>query len=353
MRNYLKKGQVIKISGVRNTVINMIEFQEDTWKWQEYEIVDEFKRHKWLSIEENEGKIQYSLYEIYLGKINIDGLNFLLDGQKYTLYEMGTAIVKDYFGNADVDLYEQCRFSDYISEDKKNIISIEFWNGELEQTIGKYIDETNIEITDEIVKTSMSNNFTSNFNSSNNSSINNFNMLSREVMIICFLILIPLIAILIAIDANKEPIKEFLEKSSDFTYVTSVTNNVNNKKAKVYTTNLSVDQAVKKIIDSIPKKITKVVDNDTNEKGVGMFSKNEYAYVYISEDNKTMIQVSNKKYMNHTSSAYRTRHRWSRYYYNTYTSDKYSYVYNNYLNSARQSSVSSRMTSGGGISSGK
>ena len=34
----LKKGQVVYIQTEKYTVINMIEYKEDTWIWQEYEI---------------------------------------------------------------------------------------------------------------------------------------------------------------------------------------------------------------------------------------------------------------------------------------------------------------------------
>ncbi len=37
----LKKGQILYIDNQKYTVINMIEYKEDTWIWQEYEIKNE------------------------------------------------------------------------------------------------------------------------------------------------------------------------------------------------------------------------------------------------------------------------------------------------------------------------
>ncbi len=37
----LKKGQVILVNGEKYTIKNMIEFKEDAWIWQEYEVVNQ------------------------------------------------------------------------------------------------------------------------------------------------------------------------------------------------------------------------------------------------------------------------------------------------------------------------
>ena len=54
---------------------------------------------------------------------------------------------------------------------------------------------------------------------------------------------------------------------------------------------------------------------------------------------------------NNTGSTYHNRYR--TYYYATYNSNRSSYTYSTYRNSARQQSVNSRTSSGGGTSSGK
>lgn len=49
----LKKGQILYIKSEKYIVINMIEYKEDTWIWQEYEIKGR-NSYKWLSVEKDE-----------------------------------------------------------------------------------------------------------------------------------------------------------------------------------------------------------------------------------------------------------------------------------------------------------
>ena len=114
----LKKGQVVYIRGQKNVVINMIEFREDTWIWQEYEIVDSTtKKHTWLSVEQDEqNNTEYYLYENYNYHINEKSMEFLSNNKIYKLHESGTTYVNSYFGNADVDKNEKCNYRDYICD---------------------------------------------------------------------------------------------------------------------------------------------------------------------------------------------------------------------------------------------
>src|SRR5574344_136649 len=135
----LKKGQILYIDSVKYTVINMVEYKEDTWIWQEYEIVGN-SQHKWLTIEEGENKnIEYWVYSPIKTTVNTKGMEVKYNKKIYQLYEKGKETVKSYFGNADVDIGEKCEYFDYISEDKSEIISIEKWVGETEKSIGTNI----------------------------------------------------------------------------------------------------------------------------------------------------------------------------------------------------------------------
>ena len=103
----------------------------------------------------------------------------------------------------------------------------------------------------------------------------------------------------------------------------------------------------------MPEGITKTITEDEEgETGVGLFTKNEYAYVYTSDDNQTLVQVSKNDYVSSTNTLYRSRSH--HHYYRTYSSNRLtSSRYYSYANSARQSSVRSRTSSGGGTSYGK
>ena len=49
----------------------MIEYKEDTWIWQEYEIQNDLHQHKWLCVEKDEyGRVEYSIYTPYYGNID-------------------------------------------------------------------------------------------------------------------------------------------------------------------------------------------------------------------------------------------------------------------------------------------
>lgn len=334
----LKKGQVIKIKNETYVVIGMIEFQEDSWVWQEYKIKSDSGKIRWLSIEEDEGKKQYSIYE---EKFNIpvkSSMDFNYQNKNYSLFEKGTARVKSYFGSVDVDRNEKVDFSEYISYDKKSLISFENWSGEVEKSIGNYVVDSDIEITNEVRPVKV--------NSSEKK-----DSIIVAVLSLVFIVIPILIGVISSFFADRNALSKFLEKSTDFSYVTSVTNNENNQKAKVYKTDLSIDEAVKKIIDGAPEAIKKVTDASDDE-GIGIFTKSEYAYVYKSEDNVTYVQVSKKKYVTEGTNAYRSRFH-TRGFYRTYTTNSTNSSYNSYLSSARQQSINARKSSGGGTSSGK
>ena len=336
MVNKLKYGQIIFINNEKYTVVGMIEFKEDSWIWQEYKIKNESSDIKWLSVEEDDGKVQYSLYtETPLIRIQ-ESLEFDYENEKYSLFEQGAATVKSFYGNVDVDMFEKVNFKEYINEGKNKLISIENWSGEVEKSVGYYLKNEDVNITEEI-----------------NSTLPNKN---KRVVTAVFATLLGsfLLAMLVTLGAcvvAGSPISKFLEKNSDFKYVTSVTNNENNKEAKVYKTSLSIEQAVKKIIDAAPEAIKEVKDDDESE-GVGLLTRTEYAYVYEGEDGATYVQVSKKSFMTENTNSYHSRYR-NRGYYRTYTRNSTSSIYSSYLNSARQQSINSRKSSGGGTSSGK
>ncbi len=332
----LKKGQILYIDNQKYTVINMIEFQQDKWKWQEYEIVDSYHTHKWLSVEENEEtkQLEYYLYKTYQGKEN---------NENYKLYEQGIATVVDYFGNTDVDKYETCEYCDYATKDEESIISIEKWEDETEKTIGHYIENTRIKITEEIDP-----------NSKIKYTINHQQRGKNINIIFWGVMLLTIVIVCITNTTSNKSIQKYLEKqTSKYQYITSVTSNIKNQKAKVYESSFSnIDETVKDIIDGVPQGITQAIDSDPNTEkdGIGLQTSKEYAYIY-QENGKIYIQVSNKEYVKNSGSTYHSRH--YHHYYNTFSSTRKSTLYSSYANSARQRSMNSRVLTGGGTSSGK
>ena len=343
METTLKRGQIIYIDNVKYIVSNMVKYMEDTWIWYEYAVKGENGEYKWLCIEQDEnGNNEYSVYEPYRGYINDNEISININGIEYELYEKGTAVVRNYFGDADVDMNEKCKYIDYMSKDQVHIASVECWGSEVERSIGQYIDSSRVRITDEFDLAYVK----------SEAKVGKGGIIAIILMLVlCFSA--PLISMISGLFVNKS-VEKYLEKSSSYQYVTSVTNNTNNKKAKVYKSSYStIDQTIKNIIDGVPEGITKTIDSEpgTDEDGIGLHTKKEFAYVY-EEDGKIYVQVSNKDYVESSGgSTYHSHHR--SYYYSTYRSSRSSTTYSNYASSARQSSINSRTSSGGGTSSGK
>lgn len=378
MGEKLQKNQVLYIDNTRYVVVNMVEYQEDSWIWQEYEIKNDSNQRLWLCVEKNEqGQIEYSIYSPYYGNVNTNSLSFSVNNIEYELYEKGVATVKDYFGNADVDIREKCSYIDYATKNEQYVISVEFWGREIEKSIGEYIDNSRVKITGEMASMNYNsyqgnyntyqgnyngyqgnyNGYQNNYNSYQSSSSNSTNGKSL-VVFLCLIFFLPSILTIIvpscsAIFVNKS-IEKYLDKQSTYTYVTSVTNDSNSKTAKVYKSYYStIDETVKDIIDGVPEGITDTIDSDPNteEDGIGLHTKKEFAYVYM-EDQDIYVQVSDKAYVNNSNGSTYHRKRHS-HYYNTYRSTNESSTYSTYSRSARQDSVNSRRSSGGGTSSGK
>ena len=227
MESKLKKWQIVYIERVKYTVVNMIEYKEDTWVWQEYEIKHDAGAIRWLCVEKDENnKTEYSIYDKYYGDINENEISFSSQNTQYELYEKGTATVKDYFGNADVDVGERCEYIDYISEDKSKVLSIEKWEEEIEKSEGRYIDSSKVRITNEI--------------DSQKEEMEKSNKKKGRIMswIIYGIIFLPLIisvfsSLTSGLFVNKS-IQKYIDKQKKYTYVTSVTNNTNREKAKIY-----------------------------------------------------------------------------------------------------------------------
>lgn len=349
MEEKLKKWQILYIDNVKYVVVNMIEYKEDTWIWQEYEIKNELNEHKWLCVEKDEyGQTEYSIYTSYCGSVNKDKINFTANGKKYELYEKGIATVKNYFGNVDVDKYETCQYIDYITKDKTYVISVEILGDEIEKSQGKYIDNSRVRITNEIDTKKLE----EDKKNARNDTIASLIICGIFILmpIIFFTVIVPLLS---GLFVNKS-MQKYMEKQLNYAYVTSVTNNSNNKKAIVYKSPYStIDQTVKNIIDGVPEGITDIIDSEpnTDEDGIGLYTKKEFAYIYL-ENGIVYVQVSEKEYANNTGGSTYHSHHYSNYH-KTYSSTRKSITYTNYSNSARQQSINSRTTSGGGTSSGK
>lgn len=354
------QNQRLRINGREYQVTGMIAYAQENWRWKEYTLRDTSGRLAWLYVETDQGETEYTLYTKcrFSGKMN--DISITYNGRVYNRYESGVAMVTGYFGPEDVDINERVRFSDYRNEESETYLSIEDWDGEKEYTYGEELDENDIVILSE--GDANASNYHSSYGGSNGTSKKKGSALSSIIMWAAIVAVIA--GIWLGISGSRTPIEDYLKSDSNYQYVTSITNNTNNKKARVYTTELTVDSAVDDIIKAIPNSIESVLqasdEDDTDEdttdldtsNGVGILGKNEYAFVYTSENGQTYIQVSGNSFMDGQSESYRSSSH-SGYYYNTYRRRRSHTTYSTILRSARQSSTYSRSSSGGGTSSGK
>lgn len=354
MAVFFSQGQRLRIRGVDYTVEGAIWFDEDGWQWQEYKLRSIYGEENWLGVEDDDGITLCSMYTMTADRN---------PSEEYSLDESGTARVVRAFGDVDVDIGERVRYKEYVNYDRTKFFSVEKWSDEQEYSYGYRLYQEDIQVyeMDDTYKSKESHPVTPKVG--RGGVLSKFLWIGIAIVFFCAPILDGVYSTFIG---STHIIEDFLEKNSSFQYVTSVTSNVNSNKAKVYSTELSVDEAVRAIIvgtegelDQISTEDETSDSTDEKEDGVGLNTGKEYAYVYSSTDNLTYIQVSSAKFMTEEQGdAYHSRyhtHHYSRMFRSKRSNSSYSSLASSTRQavSARRSSTRTRSSSGGGISHGK
>lgn len=369
-------GNILKIDGEFYRVVGAIEFRNvsDNCNWVEYKIVSTVNgMTKWLSCDD--AYHEYSISE----------MNYEATISGYHEVDRGEAVVVSYWGQVDVDRGERVRFTEFEDITEEKIMSIENWDGELEKSTGYYLDDYEIELfessSDTVDLADGSSGFSTPYYTGNagykkKSGINSFGIIAVILVFICS----GIGGLAQSVSSKEVSIAEYLSETSAFTYETSITGS-GSEKADVYSTTYTVDQAAKNIIDGINGNTESVQQNtEDDDNSVAILTDTEYCIVYTSEDSKTLVQISTRKYTYSSDrDLYRSRYGSNRYYRRYYYSKGYTYdrssyssnespysdysdttvstnyndTYSSYSSSVRQSSNSSRWSSGGGTNSGK
>lgn len=357
--------------------------QEDGCTWDEYRLFStEFQAERWLSVDET--------YREY----SLSKLAWQVSTMGYHKVDEGVAEVVAVWGDADAEVGDTVAFTEYEDITEEKIISMESWDGEKETSTGYYLDAHEFGPYDEYDGTPY---VVSGFNSGgymsggyssggyNSGGTKKRSKAMTTAIMLLFLVCnfgLPIFGVFLGAFGSSNTIKKNLDKSSYFTYVTSLTGTGDSKNADVYKSSHDLDATVRWIIDGIDGNTQNVQQNtEDGDNSVAILTSKEYCLVYESEDNEVLVQVSSREYAYaNDSQPYRSRRRthryYRRYYYsNAYYSDSSSYsskysspyssfsdstisynsadTYSTYSSSVRQSSVSSRSSSGGGLSSGK
>ena len=361
---FYRVGTLLNIKGRPGKVIGYIQYenpQDSNKAWTEYRIKTS-DGEAWLSCDEI-----YDEYSISWPANNVSGRI----GPEWHKVDEGKQVVRRAEGDVDVDPGESAHFMEYEDVSEEHTLSVEVWEDGSEFSRGEYIEKS------DIVETGYEKPSTEDGNSS---------IWSGLVMAGIFCI-----AFFVALTGNgglslgiNKNISKYLEGSEKYVFETSLSGN-ENQKATVYAyhTLATTDDVAKDIIQGIAGYTESVTQkDDKNNQEIAILTKKEYCLVYHpeNEEQKVYVQVSGRKY-NYTSdnAPYRISDAgtlWYRnhYYSSGYPSDSSSYkgtpsaysMYNgatihnigngyfdSYSSSIRQSSVNSRQSSNGGLSSGK
>lgn len=377
---YAQIGSVFEIKNEKYRIKGYIEFKNDsdgcTWKEYRLESVSN-KKTFWLSVDDI-----YKEYALYWTE-RYSNDSFSDEGianQGYKKVDEYKGKVISYGGNVDVEKYDVVKATEYEDETEEKIISIESWEDETEYSRGYYLDldEIQLKADDQTPNSSYSTNKQS-------SNLNGKTKIKRILIIVAIIYLvIGVLQVIILVASSDKAIQKYIDKSSKYTYETSITSTYNDKeKAKVYKSNMTVSSTITDIIDGINGESSDISVSDDEQSAV-ILTKKEYCLIYVSEDESTFVQVSSRLYTyTSDSDPYRsriaTRNFYRGYYRNkVYSTDKSTYssysspytdtstatydystnsysssTYNSYSSSVRQSATSSRSSSGGGTHSGK
>lgn len=361
-------GTLLSVGEESGQVIGYIEYRnpgDGDKTWVEHRMKGP-KGEWWLSCDEyyDEYSVSYPANDVR-GRI----------GPEWHKVDEGTQVVKRYDGDVDVDPGERASFVEYEDATEEKTLSVEMWEDGTEYSKGYYVDK------DEIVQTGYRETRRSGYSSAGADS------LKRSLKFFFgFLAVLFAISIIggIASGSGSKKISKYLKNTYSYTYTTSITGN-EKQTADVYqyAYDTKTDDVAKDIINGIAGDTESVTQKDDKEdEEIAILTKDEYCLVYHPEDDAkvVLVQISNRKY-NYTSdnAPYRSSSRDSKWYRSHYYSSGYSKdttsfskstsaytmysgdtvhnigngYFDSYSSSIKQSSVNSRNSSTGGISSGK
>ena len=278
------KAQNLSIEGAEYRVTGGIEFhnRSDGSRWWEYCLLETRTRGiKWLSIDNIYE--EYAIYTQCPYGSEFDEMNIFRDG--YRQADAGQAVVTSCFGQVDTSPGDTVRYTEYEDGTEELIIAVEQWEDETEYSKGCYLDMDEIVLLDSGCSGQVESNRTLGF-------VNMKNLAVAAVILAVLGVLS-----YTYIQSNKKTIHKYLEGNINFSYQTSITSDLNEKeRADVYSTDLSVDDAAKAIIQAIDGG-TEDVQKNGEDDSVAILTKSEYCLVYTSTDQTTMVQISSRAYV--------------------------------------------------------
>ncbi len=363
----IEVGTILDIEGLSCQVIGFIVYKnpdDGNKKWTEYRLKTK-SGERWFSADD-----VYREYSISAPtRIKANRI-----GPEWHKVDEGTQVVVRSEGDVDVDPGERASFAEFEDSTEEKTLSLEMWSDGTEVSEGHYVDTKDIRVTG-FKKPPKS-------KSAAGTAVGAVFLWAGLIMVGV------LMEVLSSLPSNKK-ISSYLEKSSNYTYMTSITGQ-EKQKADVYEYDgymNTTEDVAKDIIDGVEGN-TQLITESTDDSSVSIQTKKEYCLIYVPEDGDVngdgvddiYVQISDRKY-NYTSnsSPYRASRITSGWYRNSYFSGAYSSdaakwkktpsayetydgpiiqdLGNGYLDtysgSVRQASIDARNSDSGGISSGK
>lgn len=361
---------------IEGKIIGYIEYcnlNDNRKTWREYRIKTQ-DGIVWLSVDEH-----YNEYSLSYPQEVKDGYMDPI----WRKVDEGTQVVTMCEGDVDVEGGDSAHFVEFEDDTEELTYSIETWEDGTEVSKGYYLDPEEIQITEQVE-----------LKSDSGSGKGCFGFL-----LILGLVFLAFYSGIIGIISNilfaAPEMSEYINRSDNYRYLTSITGN-EKQKAKVYRslkatddkgrsiTRITVDDVVKDIIRGIEGDTERVSENAVNgvNNSVSIVTKKEYCLVYYEEGttDKVLVQISDRKY-NYTSDnppyhAGTSVTKWyrSHYYTSVYTKDAKTWkstpsaytmydgpilhdlgngYFDVYSSNIKQDSIRRRNSSDGGINRGK
>lgn len=358
-------GDSLIVDGDYYKILGKIQYinQADRCSWFEYRLfAPKYNQERWLSIDEI-----YREYALYKRMDNPSTSG-------YHQVDCGTQEVLAIWGDVDVSVGECAQFVEYEDVTEEKIISYETWDTEIEKSTGYYLDDNEIMLSHEDYRPGAS------YRTPSSATLSlSPGKLVLFLVIGAFFFFNLIIGFIRSVNYTPS-IKKYLEKSSYYTYQTSITGNLK-EKADVFQSSLSLEDTAKDIIDNIEGNTNDVQQNtEDGDQSIAILTNKEYCLIYLGKTDNVLVQISSRKYSYGTDSElYEADHSTQRYYRRFYysrafTKDSSRYKkelspyrgfedvdlsnnlgdpFRSYSNTVRQASIDSRQSSGGGISSGK
>lgn len=140
----IRVGDIVSIEEVDYEVKGIIKYNDHGWRWTEYKLKDARETY-WLSIEQDD-EIEISLYKEVVAITTKATKVYNYKDVKYYMQEGSDAIVEDIQGDINVVKGEKVDYYEYSDKEDENLLSIEIWDGEVEMSTGKWVEDYNVEI---------------------------------------------------------------------------------------------------------------------------------------------------------------------------------------------------------------